>query len=60
MSFFSKTTSRFDVAVAITGAFLAVFKAFDTAQNYKREQAVINNMPPAVRKGYDNLKGKKK
>lgn len=43
MSFFSKTTTRFDVAVAFAGAFLACFKAWDTRNNYKHDQQAQAN-----------------
>lgn len=60
MSFFKpRMTTRFDVATAFVGAALACFKAWDTRQKYKQEQAVINDMPPSVRKGYNKLKEKK-
>jgi len=39
MSFFNRATTRFDVATAVVGALLAVFKAYDTTQKYKAEQA---------------------
>lgn len=42
MSFFNRPTTRFDVATAVVGAALAVFKAWDTRQKYKAEQAARN------------------
>jgi hypothetical protein len=36
-------TTRFDVATAVVGALLAGFKAWDTTQKYKAEQAALNN-----------------
>lgn len=38
--FSARPTSRADVALAITGAVLAAFKAWDTTNKYKAEQAV--------------------
>jgi len=36
--FGNKPTTRADVALALTGAFYAVFKAWDTTTKYKAEQ----------------------
>lgn len=36
--FGTKPTTRADVALALTGAFYAVFKAWDTTSKYKAEQ----------------------
>lgn len=41
--FGDRPTSRSDVALALTGAFFAVFKAYDTASRYKAEQKAIND-----------------
>lgn len=38
----NRLTSRSDVAIALTGAFLAAFKAWDTTSKYKAEQAEKN------------------
>jgi hypothetical protein len=41
--FGERPTTRFDVALAISGALLGAFKAWDTTQKYKAEQkAAIN------------------
>ncbi len=37
--FGNKSTTRSDVALALTGAIFAVFKAWDTTSKYKAEQA---------------------
>lgn len=39
----NRLTSRSDVALAVTGAFLAAFKAWDTTHKYKAEQKAIQN-----------------
>lgn len=44
MSLFkARPTTRFDVATALVGAALACFKAYDTRQKYKAEQAALTN-----------------
>lgn len=44
MSFFKpRMTTRFDVATAVVGALLGVFKAYDTARKYKLEQQTLIN-----------------
>lgn len=41
--FNERPTTRFDVALAISGAFLAAFKAWDSTSKYKAEkQAHLN------------------
>lgn len=41
--FSDRSTSRSDVALAITGAVLAAFKAWDTTNKYKAEQKAALN-----------------
>lgn len=36
--FGGRATTRTDVAMAVTGALFAVFKAYDTSRNYKLDQ----------------------
>ena len=40
--FGNKPTTRSDVALALTGAFFAIFKAWDTTTRYKAEQKALN------------------
>jgi len=41
--FGDKATTRTDVALALTGAFFACFKAWDTTSRYKAEQKAQND-----------------
>jgi len=41
--FATKPTTRADVALALTGAFYAAFKAWDTTSKYKAEQKAQND-----------------
>lgn len=39
--FGNKPTTRTDIALAVTGAFFACFKAWDTTTRYKAEQKAL-------------------
>lgn len=41
--FGDKPTTRSDIALAVTGAFFACFKAWDVTSRYKAEQKALTN-----------------